>query len=250
MSKSKLLLIGAAIVIFFAALGVYFTVSDNTNNDQTSQVNTDNNFGSEDVVEEKADPSYFESFGTSKLKVVTYGGPSDIKTALVGKTEYALIRNPTNTIDYTFYKSDSFGDYYFAEYVDGSRIEFPDGTPEGRFGYGDSGEVSQLSISDRNSSTEYYAAYPTQELATKYGFISFRDDAITNLFLKNKYLRIKNLNNNREVIVEIDSRNSIEDTLYVSEATRKALLIDEGALGSFSLEVVDKTNNTLGVVRL
>ena len=72
---------------------------------------------------------------------------------------------------------------------------------------------------------------------------------LTGVFLGTKYLRITNLNNNRQVIVEIDARNSIEDTLLISEATRRALLIDNGSLGSFSLEIIPQENNTLGVVR-
>jgi len=251
MSKTRLILIIVAVVIFFAALGVYFTVSDNTQ-DQNNLLPTQQNpdFVSEDVVKEDTGVNDFETFGATKLKIVTYGGVSDIKTALSGQREFALIRNPRNTGDLEFHKSDSFGEYYFAENINGEKIEYTEGTPEGIFGIGDKGEVSGILISDRNTSTEYYASYPIQELAKKYGFIAVRDDPITNSFLKNKYLKIKNLNNNRQVVVEIDSRNPIEDTLYVSEATRKALMIDENALGSFSLEIVDKENNKLGVVRL
>jgi hypothetical protein len=250
MSKARLTIIITAIVIFFAALGIYFTVSDNSDTEINTSSNQDMSFTREDIVQQEATPEYFESFGTSKLKVVTYGGVSDIKTALINNKEYALIRNPKNTIDFEFYKSDSMGEYYFAEFADGSRLEFTEGTPEGKFGYLDFGEVSKINISERNSSTEYYASYPSQELAKKYGFVAIRDDAVTNNFLSSRYLKITNLNNNRSVITEIDSRNSIEDTLYISEATRRGLMIDNNALGSFSLEIVDKENNTLGVVRL
>lgn len=251
MSKTRLILIIVAAVIFFAALGVYFTVSDNTQEQNSlSPVQQNPEFVSEDVVKEETSVNDFETFGTTKLKVVTYGGVSDIKTALISQKEHALIRNPRNTGDLEFHKSDSFGEYYFAENSDGEKIEYTQGTPEGIFGIGDRGEVSGILILERNPSTEYYASYPIQELAKKYGFIAVRDDQTTNNFLKNKYLKITNLNNNRQVVVEIDSRNPIEDTLYVSEATRKALMIDENALGSFSLEIVDKQNNTLGVVRL
>jgi hypothetical protein len=249
MSKSRLIIIISSVVIFFAALGIYFTVGDKSTEQTITPVN-DFDFVKEDEVQETADPEYFESFGTSKLKMVTYGGAKDIKTVLVGQKEYALIRNPKNTGDLDFSRSDSFGDYYFAEDTNGNRIEFIEGAPEGKFGYFDVGEVSGISVANRNPSTEYYASYPTNELAKKYGFLAFRDDGATNNFLSTRYLKITNLNNNRQVIVEIDSRNSTEDTMLVSEATRRALMVDENALGSFSLEVVEKQNNTLGVVRL
>lgn len=35
----------------------------------------------------------------------------------------------------------------------------------------------------------------------------------------------------------------------ISEATKNALRVDNGSTGSFSLEIVEKENNSLGVVR-
>lgn len=250
MTRTRLIIIIAAIVIFFAALGIYFTIG-NSNEPQAETTTQTNDF---DFVKEdetkSATPEYFESFGTNKLRITEYGGYSDIKTQQQGGIEYALIRNPTNTGGLDFAASNEFGEFYFAEDVGGDKIPYPDGTPEGRFGYLDFGEVSKVAISDRNPATEYYASYPSQELAKRSGFISIRDDGTANLFLNTRYLKITNLNNNRQVIVEIDSRNNIPDTLFVSEATRRALGIDNKSLGAFNLELVDKQNNTLGVVRL
>lgn len=251
MTRTKLIIIISSIVLFFAALGIFFTITGNSEDGQVLQNTNQNpefNFVKED--EARGSAEYFESFGVGKLKVVTYGGASDIKTFTQGSSEYALIRNPKNTGDLTLSASSEMGEYYFAEDEEGEKIIYREGDSAGKFGYDDVGEVSQQLIRERISSAEYYAAYPISELALKSRFQVFGDEGSVDRYLSTKYLKISNLNNNRQVIVEIDSRNRLEDTLLISEATRKALLVDNNILGSFNLEIVDKENNTLGVVGL
>lgn len=249
MSKTRLIIIITAIIIFFAALGIYFTVSNNTQDTSPqSQVPSQQfDFVKEDEVTDSAE--YFDNFGVGKLKVTTYGGEGDIRTSTQGSNEYALIRNPKDVGGLEFSASNAYGDFYFAKDADGEKIIFPAGNPDGKFGYTDVGEASGELIREKISDTEYYAAYPISSLAQKSGFQAVGDEGSSSRFLGTKYLRITNLNNNRQVIVEIDARNSIEDTLLISEATRRALLIDNGSLGSFSLEIIPQENNTLGVVR-
>lgn len=251
MTRTRLIIIISSIVLFFAALGIFFTVQDNTESvpalENTNQ-NPEFDFVKEDEV--RADAEYFETFGSSKLKVATYGGPADIKTTTQGSNEYALIRNPKNSGGLDFVLSNDLGEYYIAKDSVGEKIIFTEGNPDARFGYTDVGEVSGKFIRERIPSAEYYAAYPISELAVKSNFEVVGDEGASSRFLGTKYLKITNLNNNRQVIVEIDSRNHIEDTLLISEATRKALLVDNNILGSFNLEIVDKENNTLGIVRL
>lgn len=249
MSKTRLIIIITAAVIFFAALGIYFTVSNNTPEPAQENLIPSQQFDfvKEDETQDSAE--YFENFGVGKLKVTTYGGEDDIRTSTQGSNEYALIRNPRDVGGLEFSASNSYGDFYFAEDANGEKILFPAGSPDGKFGYNDIGEASGELIREKISDTEFYAAYPIKSLAQKAGFQPVGDEGSSSRFLGTKYLKITNLNNNREVIVEIDARNSIEDTLLVSEATRKALLIDNGAFGSFSLEIIPQENNTLGVVR-
>lgn len=249
--NKKTVVVLSVVIFFFAALGIYFTVNDNNNTETTpSPTNSQQNFDfvKEDVSESDS-AQYFESFGVGKLKVVTYGGPKSIKTSILRGQEYALLRNPVSVGGLELTVSNPQGDYYFAENSLGEKILYTEGDPESVFGYNEVGIISELLIRERIPSAEYYASYPIQELAEQSGFSPIRDDGASNRYLKTKYLKITNLNNNRQVIVEIDGRNSVEGTLYVSEATRRALLVDEGALGSFGLEIVDKENNSLGVVR-
>jgi hypothetical protein len=249
MSKARLIIIITAIVIFFAALGIYFTVSNSTPEQTPSSQTPEQQFDFVKEDEAKDSAEYFENFGVGKLKVTTYGGEEDVRTSTQGANEYALIRNPKEVGGLEFSSSNSYGDFYFAKDVNGEKILFPEGTPDGKFGYNDEGEASGELIREKIPDTEYYAAYPISSLAQKSGFQAVGDEGSSSRFLGTKYLKITNLNNNRQVVVEIDARNSIEDTLLVSEATRKALLIDNGALGSFSLEIIPQENNTLGVVR-
>lgn len=250
MNRKKIIIIVFAIILIFAIFGFIFTITSKKEV-ETTQIDTEQvsfDFVKEDEVSDSTE--YFNSFGSSKLKVTTYGGSKDIRTSIQNKNEYALIKNPKNTGDLEFFSTDSYGDFYLAKDADGSKIIFTEGDPQGKFGYGEVGEVSGVLIQSRIPSAEYYAAYPINEFAIRSGFQAFADNGASNNLLQTKYLRITNLNNNRQVIVEIDTRNAIEDSLLISEATRKALHVDEGTLGSFNLEVVDKTNNTLGVVGL
>lgn len=250
MTRNKIILIIATGILVLAVFGVFFTLQDKEKQPAVVEgIIPEQNF--DFVKEDKPSDTteYFNSFGLGKLKINTYGGPSDIKVALKGSTKYALIRNPRETGDLEMAISNEFGEYYFAENADGEKIVFEGGSVDGRFGYLETGEVSQVLIQERIPSAEYYAAYPESELALKTGFEAVGDTGIANRFLSGKYLKIKNLNNNKEVIVEIDTRNTIEDSLLVSEATQKALGLDKNSLGSFSLELVSKENNTLGVVR-
>jgi hypothetical protein len=251
MSRARLIIITTAAVIFFAALGIYFTVSKNTPEavPQNQIPSQQFDFVKEDQAQVQDSAEYFETFGVGKLKVTIYGGEGDIRTSIQGGNEYALIRNPKDIGGLEFSTSNSYGDFYFAIDGDGNKILFPEGSPDGKFGYNDVGEASGELIREKIPDTEYYAAYPTNSLAQKSGFQAIGDEGSSSRFLGTKYLKITNLNNNRQVIVEIDSRNTLEDTLLVSEATRRALMIDNGALGSFSLEIISPENNTLGVVR-
>jgi uncharacterized protein YpmB len=251
MKTKQLIVIAGVIIVILAIFGIYFTVQDASKAENTPDQNPSEqefDFVKEDESSSPT-PEFFESFGLNKLKVNVYGGPSDIKTTVQGQNEYALIRNPKNIGGLDFVSSDSFGEYYFAEDVGGDRIIYKNGSPGGRFGYTDFGEVSLVAISERIPSADFYAAYPSSELASKSGFQLIEDTGVANRFLSTRYLKIKNLTNNREVIVEIDSRNNLEDTLLVSEATRVALGVDNNMLGSFDLQIVDKETNTLGVVR-
>ncbi len=249
MTRTKLIIIISSIILFFAALGVFFTVQKDEQSNQITQNQPQSfDFIKEDEIRE--DVESFGSLGLSKLKVITYGGYTDIKTYTQNSKEYALIRNPKITGDLELISSDTFGDYYLAEDNNGDKILYTEGASDGKFGYTDRGEVSDELIREKIPSAEYYAAYPISELAAKSGFKIFGNEGSVNNYLNTKYLKITNANNNRQVIVEIDARNYIEDTILISEATRKALLVDNGVLGSFDLEIVDKENNTLGVVRL
>ena len=250
MLSKRLIGIITVAVIFFAALGIYFTVNNEEETPTVEPTNQQQNF---DFVKEdvsKTDSSqYFESFGVGKLKVITYGGFRSVKTAVQGNREFALIRNPEEVGGLELVISNEQGDYYFAEDFMGEKIPYPDGEPESVFGYDQTGLVSGKIIRDRISSAEYYASYPTADLAKQSGFTVIGDNGASDRYLKSKYLRITNLNNNRQVIVEIDDRNPIEGTMYISEATRRALMVDEGSLGSFGLEIIEKENNSLGLVR-
>jgi hypothetical protein len=250
MNRKKLIIIISAIILIFASFGFIFTLTAEKTpeaiTNQQEQISFD--FVKEDEVSDSAD--YFNSFGSGKLKIITYGGAKDIRTHIQNKTEYALIKNPKNIGGLEFISSNDLGDFYFAKDGSDSKIVFEEGDPEGKFGYLEAGEVSENLIQNRIPSAEYYAAYPISVFALKSGFQVYEDNGSSNNFLQTKYLRITNLNNNRQVVVEIDTRNAIEDSILISEATRKALRVDNGALGSFNLEVVDKTNNILGVVGL
>ncbi len=247
--KNKIFIAALALVLVFAIIGIIFTFrtpeAENTENNQV--VTQDFDFTREDTVQE--DTETYSNFGVNRLRVVSYGGASDIKTYTERTSEYALTRNPRNTGGLTFAASNDYGEFYFAINQDEQRIIFNEGTSEGKFGYEDVGEVSGTLIRERIPSAEYYAAYPISELALKAGFQQIPDTGAANNFLKDKYLKITNINNNRQVVVEIDTRNHIEDSLMISEATRKALLVDNGILGSFNLQIVDKEENTLGVVQ-
>lgn len=251
MSKQKIIIGVSIIIIIFAIFGIIFTFQDRAQepSPQTENAPSEQSFDfvKEDTSSDSAE--YFESFGLNKLKINVYGGPSDIKTILKGQSEYSLIRNPKNIGGLEFVSSNEFGEYYFAKDSDGQNIIFKEGDANGRFGYSDVGEVSGVLVRERIPSAEYYAAYPTSELALKSGFALVEDTGIANRFLATKYLKIKNLNNNREVVVEIDSRNPVEDTLMISEATRVALGLDNNSLGSFELMLVEKENYALGVIR-
>jgi hypothetical protein len=251
MTRNKLILIIISIVIFFSALGVYFTIGDNSTNTQTQNNTTsvDFDFVREDV-SQRDSSQYFSALGANRQRIVVYGGSSDIRTFTQGQTKYGLIRNPKSVGGLEFIASNSFGEFYLAKDEDGNRIEFSNGSPDGRYGLNDFGEVSGVFIGSRIPSAEYYAAYPIQNLAIKSGFEPLGDTGQVNRYLNSKFLKITNLNNNRSVIAEIDTRNYIEDTLFVSEAVRRSLMIDNNALGSFKLEIVDKENNTLGFVGL
>lgn len=250
MLNKKTIIIISIVVVIFAGLGLFFTLQNNSSEETLNQ-NTQANFDfvKEDQVSEGDSAEYFESFGLSKLKVTTYGGPADIKTLVQNNSEYALTKNPQSTGGLTFALSNEMGEFYFAQDENSSKILYPEGTSEGKFGYEDVGLVSGILTRERIPSAEYYAAYPSEDLSSQMGFEAYRDDGSTNRFLNSKYLKITNLNNNRQVIVQIDTRHDVEGSLLISEATRKALLVDNGIMGSFSLEVVEKENNTLGVVR-
>lgn len=251
MNKQQIIIGVSVIIIIFAILGIIFTFQDRAEVSNTPSENTQIeqtfDFVKDDTSSEPED--YFESFGLNKLKINVYGGPKDIKTVAKNNIEYSLIRNPKNIGGLEFVSSNEFGEYYFAKDSEGQNIIFTAGDANGRFGYSDVGEVSGVLIRERIPSAEYYAAYPTSELALKSGFALVEDTGIANRFLATKYLKIKNLNNNREVVVEIDSRNPIENTLMISEAGRIALGLDNNALGSFELMLVEKENYTLGVIR-
>lgn len=250
MRNKQIIVIVGVIIVILAILGIYFTVQDANNAESLTQQNPEGqNFDFVKDDQSPTTPDFFESFGLNKLELRVYGGPTDIKTSIQGGRELALLRNPKNTGGLDFAGSDSFGEYYFAEDINGEKITYTEGSSEGRFGYLDFGEVSGILIRERIPSAEFYAAYPTSELALKYGFPVIDNTGVSNRFLSTQYLKIRNLTNNREVIVEIDSRNTIEDTLLVSEATRVALGLDNNTLGSFDLQIVNREGHTLGVVR-
>lgn len=251
MNKQQIIIGISVIVIIFAVLGIIFTFQDRAEQN-SSQIENNTQEQSFDFVKDDTSSEtgdYFESFGLNKLKINVYGGPSDIKTIQKGQSEYSLIRNPKNIGGLEFVSSNEFGEYYLAKDLDGQSIIFTEGDSNGRFGYGDVGEVSGVLVRERIPSAEYYASYPTSELALKSGFAVVEDTGVANRFLATKYLKIKNLTSNKEVVVEIDSRNPIEDTLMISEATRIALGVDNNSLGSFELVLVEKNNYTLGAVR-
>ncbi|MFA7193661.1 MAG: hypothetical protein WC087_01975 [Candidatus Paceibacterota bacterium] len=251
MNKQQIIIGVSVIIIIFAIFGIIFTFQDRAevSNSPAENIPAEQSF---DFVKEDTSSSpteYFESFGLNKLKINVYGGPKDIKTVIKNNVEYSLIRNPKSIGGLEFVSSDEFGEYYFAQDSAGENIIFTPGDASGRFGYGDVGEVSGVPIRERIPSAEYYAAYPTSELALKSGFTIVENTGVANRFLSTKYLKIKNLTNNKEVVVEIDSRNPIENTLMISEAGRIALGLDNNALGSFELVLVEKENYTLGAIR-
>lgn len=247
MNKNKLIGIGLIVISIFAFIGIFFFLNKG---DAPAQQNTTSTPAQTTSSNDTSEPAeYFESFGLGKLKVQTYGGPSDIKTIEQKGVEYALLRNPINTGGLEFALSTEFGTYYFAKDTNNQKISFEKGSPSGFFGYDEVGLVSGDLIKEKFSSTEYYAAYPTKDIALKSGIQAIDDTGTANKYLGSKYLKITNLNNNVSVITEIDTRNEQEGTLMISEATKNALRVDNGSTGSFSLEIVEKENNSLGVVR-
>jgi hypothetical protein len=194
MTRNKLILIIASIVIFFSALGVYFTIGDNSKNTtiQNTQNIVDFDFVRDDVARRDT-AQYFESFGSNRQRILVYGGSSDIRTFAQGQTRYGLIRNPRDVGGLEFIASNSFGEFYIAKDQEGNRIEFANGSPDGRFGLNDFGEVSGVFIGSRIPSAEFYAAYPIQNLATKAGFPVINDTGQANVFLNSKFLNLETL---------------------------------------------------------
>lgn len=249
MSRNKLIGIGFIIIGVFAIIGFLFFINKKDPVAPQNNIVTPTNNASENSSTENESAEYFDSFGLGKLKIQTYGGPSDIKTITQKEIEYALLRNPQNVGGLEFAISDAFGTYYFAKDISGQKINFEKGEANGKFGFDEVSLVSGDLIKEKSSSTEYYAAYPTKNIALKSGIQPVEDTGTANRYLSTKYLKITNLNNNVSVITEIDTRNTEEGTLMISEATRNALKVDNGSTGSFSLEIVDQENNSLGVVR-
>lgn len=249
MTRNKIIGISIIIVSILAIVGIYFFFQDNKKVD-TPVVSNDNTTVANNTFEElnETEPKYFDNFGVGKLKIETFGGPKDIKTSIKNGVEYALFRNPENIGGLEFVLSNEMGNYYFAENLTGEKIIFEKGTAEGDYGY-EKTLVSERFIGDLNTQTEYYSAYPQKNIALKIGIQAIEDTGAGNRFLNSKYLKITNLNNNVSVITTIETRSEKEGSLLVSEATRKALKVDEGVLGSFNLEIVDKENNNLGIVR-
>jgi hypothetical protein len=239
MNKKTLSLIGIAalaiiaIVLMFLSSGAETPIQEEVITEETNQ---------------EGEVSFVGGSETD-LTVISYGGARDIKTLDVSGEEYALLRNPKATGNLDLAVVDPYGNYYFAETDNGERIVFEEGTPEGKHGYEETGLVSNLLIRERNTFTEYFVAYPDSLSAQVEGLISVPDTGVANRFLKTRYLLIKNLNSNRSVIAEIDHRSNESGTLFVSEATRNALGLDNGTQGSLRIELVPAAPSTLGVVR-
>jgi hypothetical protein len=191
-----------------------------------------------------------EELKTNLLTISSYGGSKDVKTIEINGYEFALTRNPKIVTDLNFAISNLLGDYYFAEDINGNKIIYKDGTPEGRFGINEVGLVSGKLTRTRNTQTEYFAAYPDLLSCEVLGLPPIEDTGQANNFLKTQYLKITNRNSNVSVIVEIDTRWNDSKTLLVSEAVRKSLGLDNEAKGNLELQLVPVEENKLGPIRI
>ena len=243
MTRNRILILIILVVVIVTFAFFYFSPEDNEEeirNDDT------NEFSQQEVPN---NPNQITGGTTNDFVLITYGGKEDIKTLEENGREYALLRNPPIVEGLVLAATDLYGDYYFAEDNNGERFVFTEGSPRGKHGYNDIGLVSKRLIRERNSATEYFAAYPKSLDGQAVGLVPVTDTGSSNTFLKSRRILITNLSSNISVVSEIDHRGGEQGSLLVSDLTRKSLGIDNGSTGHLRVELVPAENFNLGIVR-
>lgn len=183
------------------------------------------------------------------ITVKYYGGPTDVKTAIEGGVEYALVRNPTDVGGLTLAISEPAGNYYFATNEVGDRVPYEQGDSKSLHGYNEAGLVSGEFIQEHFPATEYFIAYPDSTSARNANFTEIPDTGVANRYLSTQVAKITNKNTGRAVVATIDHRSNQAGVLLISNAVGRELQLDNGATGNLVIELIPSNQVVLGPVR-